>query len=142
MIELRVQKSLRLTNPGFSAEDMRAIGAEAVRVEGLRWAAGLDLSDQPARPLAPRYAKRKARFGQRPIRNLRLTGSMAAARQVVGAELNRVQIEFVGAEARRRANENLRRNPMIGLSPMDQAVVASVARQIIESKTWVSERAA
>ncbi len=135
MIDVKagIQKRLRIVVPGFSAEQMRLVGEAARAAEAERWSKGLNLRDSPAKPLQEKYRRRKSvsgRSGRSSLRDLNFSGAMSAARQVTTAVQNRVVLSFTSGPAQLKANVNQKREPQIGLSPMDVAATMRVIESI------------
>ena len=108
----------------FSAGRMNTVGQAAVDSSRARILAGLNVHDAPALPLSPKYAKRKVRAGQPPIRNWKLTGALLASMDVQRTEVNSVSFGFTSADTiklQKLAAWNQNREQIMGVSPRDQA---------------------
>jgi hypothetical protein len=86
--------------------------------------AGLTIDDNPAPPLNPKYAKRKAARGLVPIRDWTFSGRTLRSLKTISAALNRAVIWFTDTETRKRAFFNNRRARQFGVSNHDRAVLA------------------
>jgi hypothetical protein len=133
--------AFRLALPGFSREQMQRIGEAQLRSQKERISRGVNTSDQPARPLNPRYARTKALRGARPIRDMRYTGrtmSALAVQRPSGGfnsalgmnNVGTVVIRFKDQVSERKASINNLIDEMVGNSPQDtQAVMKAVVEE-------------
>jgi hypothetical protein len=117
--EIQVKSRPSIEAPTFSAEQMRQIGEHAIQVMKNRLHAGVDVLDQPARPLGEKYAKRKARLGKQPIRDILLTGNTLGSVQVTESGEGHVKVSIKGATPFRKAIFNQNQDPWFGLSDTD-----------------------
>lgn len=126
---VNVKSTPQVVLPGIPAGQMASFGEHAIAVEGRRILRGMNIYDEAAAPLTRGYARRKQRAGQPPIRNLRLTGALLAARVVTRAEDGKVRVGFgTQPEQRIKAHTNQEREPQFGLSPLDKHEVAAEMR--------------
>jgi dihydrodipicolinate reductase len=118
----------------FTPARMGEIGQAVTKSVIGRIYAGRDVSDNPALPLKPRYARQKAIKGRRGIRDMTYTGATMASLHVLRATNNQCVIGATGPqEARKLALANWRGN-QFGMSPrnMDAFVGAARSKPIVE----------
>jgi hypothetical protein len=101
---------------GFTAAEMTAIGAVVVQGIRERTAEGRNTFDQPALPLKPKYQRLKVRKGKKPFRDLRFSGNMMAALDVLRADTDHCTVG-VGDPFGQRAAFNQARDPWLGIAP-------------------------
>ena len=96
---------------------------------------GLNVNDQPAKPLKPGYASAKARKGGKPVRDWMMSGQTLRCMAVLSANENRAVIGFNNPIAARIAHFNNLRERAFGVSPMDrQMLVAAVNATVRQVK--------
>jgi hypothetical protein len=117
MIDIKLTSRPRLVVPGLAPDQMRRVGELSHAEESARIARGLNASDEPAKPLAPRYAAEKKRAGRTPVRDLRFTGEMLNSRRVTEAGQNAVTVSFDDERQVAKAARNEQIEPMLGISP-------------------------
>ena len=119
----------------FTPQRMGEIGRAAARSVVERIYSGRDVADAPARPLSPRYARRKQARGRRNLRDMTFTGMTLASIHVLSATNNRCVIGAASApEARKLALAHWRGN-QFGMSPknMDDFAKAVRSKLIVEA---------
>lgn len=102
---------------GFSAGEMIVIGTVVANGVKARTAEGRNAFDNEAKALTPRYKRQKARKGGKPIRDLRLSGDMMAALDVLRASDNRCVVGVQGPDLGQRAGFNQAIDPWMGIAP-------------------------
>jgi len=123
----------------FTAHQMVEFGNALLGDINARLDRGENVHDQPAKALAERYAKWKARRYPPAIRNLKLTGRTRRGAKVMSASENRVVIGFTDPVAEQRVVFNQRRERQWGVSPRNLQHIASV---IAAARAVRAERAA
>ena len=132
----------------FTSEDMLAIGnvvAESIkgRIQG-----GLNINDQPAKPLKPGrngrrgYPEDKVRRGLMPYRDWTWTGRTLRSLKVTQASENRCVIGFTSPNADAIAHLNNRRERAFGVSPMDRKAMVSIIRAVLRRSRVIQVRKA
>lgn len=129
---INLKSTVFVAVPTFSAEQLQGFGESAIEVMKRRILLGVNVSDQPAKPLKasrrtwdPRirryvdYADYKSSIGRNPIRDLFLTGAMLNSLRVTSVGDHGVRIGFPASQMV-KAHANQEREPMFGLSPADQ----------------------
>jgi len=109
--------------PKFSSGQMNEIANFAVQVIKERDAKGIDVLDQPAKPLQPKYAKRKAAKGLPAVRDERFTGNMLGSIHVTEADETHARVKIEGATPQKKAIFTQNIDPWFGLSNDDQGRV-------------------
>jgi hypothetical protein len=117
--EIKVKHQPEIKVPAFTSEQMQEIGTFAVQVIKDRVAGQKDVFDAPAKPLQPKYAKRKAAKGLPPVRDLRFTGNMLGSVQVVESDETHVKVGIKGSTPFRKGIFNQNIDPWFGLSNND-----------------------
>jgi hypothetical protein len=112
-----VDRAIRV--PAFTAEQMREIAQYSVQVMKERNAQAIDVLDQPAKPLRPKYGKRKAAKGLPAVRNLRLTGNLLGSIHVTEADATHAKVKVEGVTPFRKGIYNQNIDPWFGLSNHD-----------------------
>ena len=128
--EIKVPHRPDIKVPGFTTDQMHEIGQRAVEVMKERVAQGVDVLDQPAKPLQPKYAERKRKAGKQPIRDIRFTGNTLGSLQVDEANDTHVHVKIQGATPFRKALFNQNLDPWFGLSDHDDDLVLETAQAI------------
>ncbi len=131
-------KELELNLPELDADTMRGIGESTSAGVKQRILFGTDISDGSAKPLSPKYARRKARdgrgAGRKPIRNWMFTGDMLRAMSILQAEEDFVEIGFSDPWQAIKAHLLREEDGMWGFSPHDVTQLggtfADVAQQM------------
>ncbi len=122
----------------FTSEDMLTIGNVVVESIKDRLHKGLNVSDQPAKPLKPgRNGKRgypdyKAARGLQPFRDWIWTGRTVRSLKVKQASENRCVIGFIDPNADRIAHVNNLRERAFGISPRDRVALNSVVLAVLK----------
>jgi hypothetical protein len=119
--EIKVKHQPEIKVPAFTSEQMQEIGTFAVQVIKERVAGQKDVFDAPAKPLQPKYAKRKAAKGLQPVRDLRFTGNMLGSVQVdnENVDATHVTVRVKGSTPFRKGIFNQNIDPWFGLSNND-----------------------
>src|SRR5581483_5839740 len=122
----------------FTAEDMLSIGNAVRDSIAQRIGKGLNVNDDPAKPLKPGrnghrgYPDYKIAHGLQPFRDWFWTGRTMRSLKVKSTSENRVVIGFVDPNADRIAHLNNLREQQFGVSPKDHlelnAAVLAVLR--------------
>lgn len=118
-MKFTITTNLPEINPdvSFSQAEMVVIGTVVARGVAERTAEGRNIFDNAAKPLTPRYKRAKVKKGGKPIRDLRLTGNMMAALDVLRASENRCTVGVAGPEMGQRAGFNQALDPWMGIAP-------------------------
>jgi hypothetical protein len=118
---VKIGRSFRIDGDSLipSREQMQETGQAVVDSELDRMSRGINANDQPAKPLNPRYEKRKLNVGASPIRDNRLTGETLASFGVLEAADGFARVGFSSESAEIKAERTQRIEPMVGLSPND-----------------------
>ena len=122
----------------FTSEDMLTIGNVVVESIKDRLHKGLNINDQPAKPLKPgRNGKRgypdyKAVRGLQPFRDWFWTGRTLRSLKVKSASENRCVIGFVDPNADRIAHVNNLREKAFGVSPKDRLALHSIVLAVLK----------
>lgn len=123
MISIRETGRPHLEVPGFSSEKMGHIGQLGLDEEQARLAQAVNVQDQPSRPLTPRYVLQKEKAGLPPVRDLRFSGEMLAARHVTESAGNSATVGFSDPLQEIKAQRNEQIEPMLGVSPANKQVL-------------------
>lgn len=115
----------------FSAGQMREIGQYAIEVMKERDARGVNIFDQPMKPLGAKYADRKRREGKNPIRNVRFSGNLLGSIDVIEANDSSVKVSVKGATPYRKGIFNQNIDPWFGLSEHDATRILDKAQTIL-----------
>ena len=114
---------------GISSNRSRELAQVLTNSIRARIQKGLDIHDQPAPPLNPRYAKAKIKHGRAPIRDWNYSGrTLAAMGPVAGAD--GIVVGFNNPTAARTAAILNARSQQFGISPKDRRAVIAVLNQI------------
>ncbi len=109
---------------------------------------GLDINDNPAKSLVPRYATRKRKYGvgpgSVPIRNWMFRNVTLKSAKVKVASEDRVTIGFIGAPANQivYALNKINGGKMWGVSPEDDKTVKNAVRNALSQHVSRQLRAA
>jgi hypothetical protein len=134
MISINRTSRPRLQVPGFSPEQMRDIADFSRAAEVDRISQGLNVNDEPAKPLQSGYSLQKRKAGARPVRDLRLTGAMLESRRVIESGENTATVAFDDEAQAAKAARNEAIEPMLGISPASApAINEYVRREFAES---------
>jgi hypothetical protein len=93
-----------------------------------RIAQGINANDQPARALAPGYAKAKVRRGRNPVRDWRYQIVTLDHMNVLSANENRAVIGFSHPLAAMHAHFQNARERQFGVSPKDRDGIVTAVR--------------
>lgn len=118
----------------FHEGDMGLIGDTVVDSIKARLDRGEDRFDRAMPPLTEAYAKTKQRRGRRPVRDLRLSGSLRTATDVNELSSNRAKVNIRGATLNARGFINQAISPWFGLSPRNGREADEVITKIFEQK--------
>jgi hypothetical protein len=121
--EIKVTHEPNVQVPGFTREQMEQIGQFAASVMKERVAEQVDVLDRPAPPLRPKYRRQKERKGLPPVRDLRYTGDMLAAMQILESSDAHVKIGLKGTKSYRKGLFNQNIDPWFGVSTTDDAKI-------------------
>jgi hypothetical protein len=123
--EIKVTHEPNVQVPGFTREQMEQIGQFAASVMKERVAEQVDVLDRPAPPLRPKYRRQKERKGLPPVRDLRYTGDMLAAMQILESSDAHVKIGLKGTKSYRKGLFNQNIDPWFGVSTTDDTKILS-----------------
>jgi hypothetical protein len=127
----------------LSSDQMLSLGnilADTIRD---RIGSGLNGADVPGRPLAAKYAEKKARMGKEPIRNWTLTGKTLRSLRCLAANENRALVGFNNPIAGRIAHWNNLKERAFAVSPRNrQVLVAAVSATLRVARVVTVRRAA
>jgi hypothetical protein len=132
--EIKVTHEPKIEAPKFTAEQMESFGRYSMQVMKERLAQAIDVFDRPAKPLQPKYAKRKSAKGLPAVRDLRLTGNMLGSIHVKNADSTHVTVKVEGATPFRKGIFNQNIDPWFGLSSHDDQRVLKEKVQPIFSQ--------
>lgn len=118
--EIKVKHEPDIKAPSFTAPQMQQIAEYAEQVIRERSATGTNALDQPAKPLQPKYAKKKAAKGLPAVRDLRLSGNMLGSMAVLEADASHAKVGIKGATPFRKGIFNQNIDPWFPLSPHDE----------------------
>ena len=127
----------------FTSEDMLDIGNVVVESIKSRLHKGLNINDQPAKPLkAGRNGKKgypdyKAGRGLQPFRDWFWTGRTMRSLKVKQASENRCVIGFIDPNADRIAHVNNIRERAFGISRKDREALNAVAMAVLKQSRLV-----
>ena len=99
---------------------------------------GLNVNDQPGKPLKPKYAKTKGAKGKNPVRDWTMSGNTLRAMAVLSANENRAVIGFNNPIAARVARFNNLRERAFGVSPLDRQVLVAAVNALARQTKIVS----
>ena len=117
-----------------NSDDMRELGETVLASNRERASRGVNANDVPAKPLTPRYAKRKQRRGQPAIRNLLLDGRMWGDAGVLNSDADSVTVAFHSGLQQIKANTNNLIDRFFGVSPTDDLRISAKAQQRVDEK--------
>ena len=132
----------------FTSEDMLTIGNVVVESIKDRIHKGLNINDQPAKPLKPGrngkkgYPDYKAARGLQPFRDWFWTGRTLRSLKVKSASENRCVIGFVDPNADRIAHVNNIRERAFGVSPKDRQAMVAVIKAVLRKARVIQVRRA
>lgn len=118
----------RLTLSPFTSQHMADIGQVVLDAKISRIKRGINSLDAPAKPLVPRYERRKILKNRAPIRDWSWSGLMLGSFKVKRADQNRVTLGFINEKADNRATIQRRQHEMLSDSPRDREVLNAVVR--------------
>lgn len=104
---------------GLTAQQMQVFGNNFNNGMIQRIQSGVNVQDQPAKPLRPGYSKFKARKYPPAVRNMTLTGRTLRSSKVLIASANKVTIGFTDPVSERRAHFANAVDRQWGASPKD-----------------------
>jgi hypothetical protein len=122
----------------FTSEDMLTIGNVVVDSIKDRLHKGLNINDQPAKPLKPGrdghkgYPDYKAARGLQPFRDWLWTGRTLRSLKVKQVSENRCVIGFIDPNADLIAHVNNLRERAFGISPKDRLALNAVVRAVLK----------
>jgi hypothetical protein len=147
--ETKITRARFVVGP-FSAESMQTIAQVTLDSLSARIRRGVNVGDQPAKPLKPGrnghrgYPDYKVARGLQGIRDWFWRGKTMRSLKVKSASENRAVIGFIDPEADHIAHVNNRIEKQFGLSPKDEtalkAVVHATAKQARVVRTTVDNR--
>jgi hypothetical protein len=132
----------------FTSEDMLTIGNVVVESIKDRLHKGLNINDQPAKPLKPgRNGKRgypdyKAARGLQPFRDWFWIGRTLRSLKVKSASENHCVIGFIDPNADLIAHVNNIRERAFGISPKDRQAMAAAIRAVLRTARVIQIRKA
>ena len=132
----------------FTSEDMLDIGNVVVESIKTRLHKGLNINDQPAKPLKPGrngkkgYPEYKAGRGLQPFRDWFWTGRTLRSLKVKSASENRCVIGFIDPNADRIAHINNIRERAFGISPKDRQAMVAVIKAVLRTARVIQVRKA
>ena len=132
-IKLKIHGKGELRMKQLPAAEWRKLGEAMLAANKRRILKGVNAEGQPAKPLAPKYAriKRKQLRISRPIRDMRLTGETLLSYQVVRASGGIIRCEPKTAQGRKKAFFCQRLEPMIGFTDYEEAAVMRTVRSML-----------
>lgn len=124
----------------FSTNQMLGFGNFMVGTIRTRIQAGLNANDDPAKPLAARYAMQKTRKGLLAGRDWTWRGRTLRSMNVLSVNENRVVIGFVDAQSDMVAHVNNQREKAFGVSPNDRRAMVPYLRAMLQQARVISVR--
>jgi len=123
-VKVKVKSSGRVRGPNLSDPQLKIIGDAMVKAQKERWAKAVNADGQPAKKLSVKYffEKRKLRGG-RPVRDMIMTGALAANFQLRKAADGTIRAENTTKVNRDKAKRCQQYDQMIGFSGSDSSVV-------------------
>ena len=126
----------------FSAEDMTTIGNFMCDRIRRRIESGVNVDDNPSKPLKPGYEKAKNRRGLNPIRDWTWRGRTLRSLSIKGANENRVTIGFSDPQADMIAHVNNLRERAFGVSQADRKSLREIVLATLRRARVVAFRKA
>ncbi len=117
-----------------NSDDMRELGETVLASNRERAVRGVNANDVAAKPLTPKYAKRKQRRGLPPIRNLLLDGNMWGAAGVLEVSNDHAHIAFFDGLQQVKANTNNQIDEFFGVARTDDKRVSENAQALVDAK--------
>ena len=137
-VQAKITRARWVLGP-FTSEDMLEIGNVVVDSIKARLHNGLNIRDEPAKPLKPgRNGKRgypdyKAARGLQPFRDWFWTGRTIRSLKVKQASENRCVIGFINPNADAIAHVNNLREKAFGISPKDRLALNAIVRAVLKT---------
>ena len=128
---IRVSKRIEIASVLLTNQQMNSISLTTIAAMKARWAQGLDVNDQPARPLSRGYSRLKLRKGRAAIADLFLTGQMQSSFVPLSAASGKATIGFNNSIAILKAYTNHKRRNQIGISDGDTRAVTPMVEQFL-----------
>ncbi len=100
-----------------------------VTAQKTRWASAVNTRDAPAKPLSRVGGKAKVSYGQKPVRNMRMTGLMRENFTLRRADSMMIRAENTSRLARLHARRAQGFESMIGFAPSDEKTVTELAHR-------------
>jgi hypothetical protein len=122
----------------FSSDQMNTLAGILRDSMRGRIQSGLNVNDQPSKPLKPKYAKQKQTRGKPPIRDWTMTGNTLRAMAVISANENRAVIAFNNPVAAQIARLNNLRERAFGVSPRDRQVLVAAVNATARQAKFVT----
>ena len=126
----------------FSAEDMTIIGNFMCDRIRRRIESGVNVDDNPSKPLKPGYEKTKTRRGLNPIRDWTWRGRTLRSLSVKSANENRVVIGFSDPQTDMIAHVNNLRERAFGVSRQDRKSLREIVLATLRRARVVAFRKA
>ena len=126
----------------FSAEDMTIIGNFMCDRIRRRIESGVNVDDNPSKPLKPGYEKTKTRRGLNPIRDWTWRGRTLRSLSVKSANENRAVIGFSDPQADMIAHVNNLRERAFGVSQQDRKSLREIVLATLRRARVVAFRKA
>src|ERR1039458_454448 len=124
----------------FSSDQMNTLAGILRDSMRNRIQRGLNVNDQPAKPLKPAYAKTKQIKGKNAVRDWTMSGNTLRAMAVLSANENRAVIGFNNPVASRVARFNNLRERAFGVSPLDRQVLVAAVHATVRQARVVTVR--
>ena len=138
-VNFRIRSAPRMSSPLYN---LRPVADALVSASRDRITRGVNILDQPAKPLTLQYAKKKVKMGALPIRNLTNTGALMSTYGVQTEDPKSIVIGW-DAEQEKKVVWNEKRDKMAGLSPLDKEAGQEAAREELGNFTrevWTTAR--
>lgn len=127
--QTKIRKA-RVVVGAFSSEQMMQVGNALAGSIKFRIQRGLDVYDQPAKPLKKGYAIAKSRKGLRNVRDWTWTGETMRALNLLDVNENRGRIGFADPKSDKKAHYNNMRDRQFGVSPRDGETMKATVHSV------------
>lgn len=121
-----VDREAKLDIHPYTAGEMQGLADEWLGEIKARILSGLNVRDEDAKPLSPKYARFKQRQGGSNIRDWYLSGRTMGSLHVISADEHGFRIGFTDPTIQKRVAINQTRDQMFGASPDDKQKLAEL----------------
>lgn len=130
-VRIYVKRQIAVNRLNFDQKTMLALGNVALSSRKESVTKGQTVEGSAAAPLRKRYAKRKAKLGLKPIRDLVFSGELMRGWLVRTVSDNRAHASWSTRRNRKVAAENDRREKFIGFSKTDERSVTVAGQRLL-----------